>query len=87
MRTAKPVPDGISVSSDFRELFRYRKAGRVRIYNLRVASNGAELWVVSSQAGKVLSSSKKATFSNPDEAAIVLEDVERTLAVGGWQRA
>ena len=83
-------PDGewdeLPASSDLRELFRYGKAGRVRIYNLRVVSNGTELWVVASTAGRVLSSTKKATFSNPDEMAVVLEDVERTLAVGGWRR-
>ena len=71
--------------NDFRELFRYEKAGRVRIYNLRAVSHGAELWVASSKAGKVTASRKLMTFNNPDEATIVQEDVEQTLRAGGWR--
>jgi hypothetical protein len=37
--------DQLYASTDFRELFRYRKEKRTRTYQLRVLGNGnAELW-------------------------------------------
>jgi hypothetical protein len=78
--------DELTTSTDFRELFRYEKAGRVRIYNLRAVTNGAELWMVSAKTGKLADSKKKTTFDNPAHAVIFLEEIERTLTAGGWRR-
>jgi hypothetical protein len=67
------------VSSSFREIFRYRKAGRLRVYNLTEIEDGLELWVV--VAGKP--PRKLAMFTSADEAA-VLQGVEQELRDGGW---
>jgi hypothetical protein len=72
-------------STGFREVFRYEKRGKIRIYNLRVARGGTELWVVSSKAGGVSDSKKKMIITHPEEVPIVLGDVERTLRTGGWR--
>lgn len=78
--------DELIASTDFRELFRYEKDGTVRIYNLRVVPEGAELWVSAANVGEVAGSKMKMLFRNPDEAALVLQDIERTLQGGGWRQ-
>lgn len=70
-------------STDVRELFRYRKASRTRVYNLRIISEAeAELWVVSEEGHR---SRKLVTFDNPDDAVPFIQDVERELREGGWR--
>jgi hypothetical protein len=74
-------------ASSLRELFRYRKAGRTRIYNLRVVSEEqVELWVVSEEGAEVKRSRKLVQFANPDDAESFLQDVERELRAGGWSK-
>jgi hypothetical protein len=73
--------DELHASNSFRELFRYKKAGNVRIYNLRALSeHKAELWVVTAR-GK---SRQLATFTTQDEASAFLDSVEQELRAGGW---
>jgi putative intracellular protease/amidase len=76
--------DQLRASPDFLELFRYKKAGRVRVYNLRVDERTADLWVVVEDRGKVVKSRRLVTFENPDDTPPFLEDVERELRMGGW---
>ena len=73
------------MTANSRELFRYEKNGTIRIYSLRVADEGAELWVVSLKRGKMSDAKKKVTPINPEDETIFLEDVERTLRIGGWR--
>ena len=68
----------------FREIFRYRKAERTRVYQLRpLNENEAELWVVA-EGGQKRRSRLLATFTNPDDAEPFLESVELELRAGGW---
>jgi hypothetical protein len=71
-------------STDFRELFRYRKGGRRRSYKLRVLGDRAELWVLS-EGGEEPKSRKLATFESPDDVVPFLQSVEQELRAGGWQ--
>ena len=66
-------------------MFRYRKNGRTRTYNLRVLSEDkSELWVASEGKGTVRNSRKLVTFDNPDDVDPFLREVERELRMGGW---
>ncbi len=68
-----------------REVFRYKKANRTRVYGLKPLSDErSELWVVAEQLGKVTASRKLLTFDNQDSVDAVLEDVQRELRAGGW---
>jgi hypothetical protein len=76
------------VIMDEGEVFRYRKADRIRTYGLRpVAGAGAELWVVSSAAGRAARSRKLLAFTSDRHVDAVLEDVRRELRAGGWLEA
>ena len=51
--------DELHASTDFRELFRYKKSGKVQVYNLRVLpDNSAEVWIVSEDRGNPAGSEK-----------------------------
>ena len=68
-------------------MLRYTKAAKARVYTLReLGEAGTELWVAVEERGKVTSSRKLVTFDNPEDVAPFLEDVERQLREGGWQR-
>jgi hypothetical protein len=76
-----------SAPTGLRELFRYRKASRTRIYNLGALSeHAAELWVASEAAGKVSRARRLVTFDTLDDAAAFLDDIERELRQGGWSK-
>ena len=67
----------------FREVFRYKKADRVRIYHLSSSDDEeAELWVVTA-AGK---SRRLTTLKASDDEALFLQDVQRQLREGGWRQ-
>jgi hypothetical protein len=85
-RAPRPVvrPGEHHIPPDLREVFRYRKADRTRIYNLRVLPTATELWTVSEQRGRIVKSQKKVTFDRADDIAPFLEDVQRELRAGGW---
>jgi hypothetical protein len=75
-------------STSFKELFRYRKVGRTRAYNLRpLDEDRAELWVVSEGESKERKSRRLVTFDSPEDARAFLDDVERELRAGGWWEA
>jgi hypothetical protein len=75
----------LHASTSFHEVFRHRKSGRTRVYNLKVLDDGrAELWVVSEQNGRMTGSRKLVTFDNADDAAPFLQEIERELRQGGW---
>jgi hypothetical protein len=68
-----------------RALFRYRKADRLRTYQLREREDGtAELWVSAEGRGQEPTSRKLATLTSTDDAAVFLESIEQELRVGGW---
>lgn len=74
-------------SSGFREMFRYGKAGRTRVYNLKVLSEDTtELWVVSIRDGNPVKSRKLVTFDSNEDVGPFLDDIERELRLGGWSR-
>ena len=76
--------DELHAPTDFRELFRYKKADRTRAYQLRVLNeNNAELWVVS-EGGQKPRSRLLVTFTNPDDVVPFLESIEQDLRAGGW---
>ena len=77
----------LPITSSLREVFRYAKANRVRIYNLKVLSDEtSELWVASEENGRSLKSRKLVTFDNREDVAPFLQDIERELRAGGWSR-
>jgi len=79
----KPAAERNQLSGSFREAFRYTKAGRIRVYNLRTVSDAeAELWVVTAE-GK---SRRLTTFNTIDEERVFLQDVQRELRDGGWRQ-
>ena len=77
--------DVLHQSPSSRDVFRYRKDGRERVYKLRAAGeHAAELWVVSGRAGTERKSRKMATFTNPDDVRPFLDSIEQDLRSGGW---
>jgi hypothetical protein len=76
--------DALIASTDVRERFRYKKHGRMRTYSLRVSDDGAELWVSAGKPGAMLNWRRMARFDEPGEAVAYLDDVEKTLRLGGW---
>jgi hypothetical protein len=74
-------------STDAREILRYKRGEETRIYNLRSVSDGAELWRVTELPGEPASSLRECLLKTPEEAAELLEEVRRTLIVGGWEQA
>jgi hypothetical protein len=70
----------------FHEVFRYRRDDEVRIYQLCAVPGGLELWRVLERGGEPAGSVKETDFRRPDEVGQFLEEVERTLTVGGWRQ-
>jgi hypothetical protein len=70
---------------EFRPLLRYGRGDEIRTYNVRVVPGGAELWAVTEAFGRVPRVLKEGLFTNTDEALEFLEEVHRTLMVGGWR--
>ena len=71
-----------------RELFRYRKAGRIRAYGVRPQlDEGVELWVVSANEREVSKSRKLVSLADNALLEAFLEDLERELRRGGWSEA
>jgi hypothetical protein len=86
-REDKPHGEGgqLYASTSFKELFRYRKAGRTRAYNLKpLGEDRAELWVVSEGESNERKLRKLVTFDRPEDATAFLDDVQRELRAGGW---
>jgi hypothetical protein len=80
------VKEGELVAApDFRPLMHYRRGDETRVYNLRVVADGAELWAVTEACGRVPRAVKEGLFTNVDEALEFLEEVHRTMVVGGWR--
>ena len=80
--------DELHASTDFRELFRYKKGGKVQVYNLRVLpDNSAEVWIVSEYRGNPAGSEKAGAFTKPDEAMKFLLRGEKKLKAEGWVEA
>jgi hypothetical protein len=75
----------LQASTDFRELFRYRKGEETRTYALVVVESGAELWRLTSD-GEESRSLKEDDFSNADEAIRTLSELETRLHAGRWQK-
>ena len=68
-----------------RELFRYRKAGRIRTYRVRpLPDERIELWVVSANGREGTRSRKLVSFDDEDLLDAFLEDLKRELRLGGW---
>jgi hypothetical protein len=70
---------------EFKPLLRYRRGDETRVYNVRVVADGAELWAVTEALGKVPRSMKEGLFTSAAEALEFLDEVRRTLLVGGWR--
>ena len=80
--------DELIASTDFRELFRYRRGDTVETYNLRPLSDSkAELWVVTTHTGESTASSHlETTFTTVDEAIRYLDAKEQSLQKSRWKR-
>jgi len=76
----------VTATPGLREVLRYRKAGRIRVYSLRMLDRGAELWVAVGKAGRLGQAKKRVQFSASDDVSVFLEDVEQTLRRGEWTR-
>jgi hypothetical protein len=72
-------------STDFRELFRYKRGDDTRIYSLRVVPTGAELWRVTESPGEAPASLKECDLTDTDEAIQFLAEVKQALIAGGWR--
>jgi hypothetical protein len=80
--------DDLHASVDFRELFRYKRGGKIQVYSLRVLPvDFAEVWIVSDYRGNPAGSEKAWTFKAPDEAMKFLKGAEKRLKVEGWIQA
>lgn len=77
--------DELIASADFHEVLRCMRGDDTRIYNLRVVSDGVELWRITESRGERPRSVKECDFRDPDETSQFLEEVRRTLKAGGWQ--
>jgi hypothetical protein len=73
------------MSMDSHEVLRCQRGDEIRIYNIRTASTGAQLWRVTEVAGEPARSIKECDLADPDEALEFLEEVRRALKAGGWQ--
>ena len=72
-------------SSEFRELIRYERGLEVRVYQLRTATAGAELWRVTESADRETTAVKEADVKSIEDTLELLEDIKRSLIVGGWR--
>jgi hypothetical protein len=77
--------DELLASTDCHELLRYHRGDETRIYNLRVVSDGAELWRITECVDEEPRFVKECHFTDADEASQLIEEVRRTLIAGGWQ--
>jgi hypothetical protein len=86
MAKAKPHAEWgeLHASTDFRELFWYKKGGKVQAYKLRVLSDdSAEVWIVSEYRGNPAGSEKGGAFTKRDEAnGVPAEDGEEAEGRG-----
>ena len=57
----------------------------MRIYSLRSASGGAELWRVTEIPGEPASAVMECLLQTPEETADFMDEVRRTLRAGGWE--
>ena len=74
-----------SASSQFRELIRYERGWEVRVYQLRIAAAGAELWRVTESADRETTAVKEADVKSIEDTLELLEDIKRALIAGGWR--
>jgi hypothetical protein len=81
MAEQRALPD------DFKELIRYQRLDEVRVYYVRVASPGLELWRVTDTADDETRSIKEADLTSIDETLQLLEDIKRSLTAAGWTEA
>jgi hypothetical protein len=72
-------------AAGFLPVLRYSRGDETRTYNVLVVPDGAELWAVTEAIGKVPRVVKEGLFISADEALKFLDEVHRTLIVGGWQ--
>jgi hypothetical protein len=79
------VLSGELITSPDLEVLRYQRGDETRTVNLRVVPNGVELWRVTQRLGESPCFVKESFFDNPDDTFEFLEEVRRTLIVGGWQ--
>lgn len=76
------------VDGGLRQVFRYTKAARTRLYGLKALDERrVELWVVASERGRVRGSRKLVTFEDDEVVEPFLREVEHELRRGGWSRA
>jgi hypothetical protein len=87
MRSAPQLDSRQTLPPGVREVLRYQKADRVRIYALSCSADAPELWVASGKVGAIRHEARrKVTFDPSDDVVVFLEDMERTLRCGGWTR-
>ena len=80
-------PDEDISSTDAHEVLRCTRGDETRIYNLRVVSDGAELWRITESPGDEPRSVRESHFTGSEEASQFLEEVRRALIAGGWREA
>jgi hypothetical protein len=68
-----------------RELIRYERGFETRIYQLRVAPGGAELWRVTENPDAPSQSIKEADVASLEETLELLEEIGRSLLTAGWR--
>jgi hypothetical protein len=71
--------------NDDHELLRFRRGVETRVYALRAAPAGAELWRVTECPGEPPQSIMESHFSDPDEVSRFLDELRRALTAGGWK--
>ena len=69
-----------------KELIRYERGFETRIYQLRVAPRGAELWRVTENPGEPSKSIKEADVASLEETLDLLEEIGRSLLAAGWSQ-
>ena len=69
-----------------RELFRYEKRGRLRVYMIRWFGGTGELWIAAGTPGNLKLPTRRLTVSNPDDEDALAADLEQTLRACGWSR-
>ena len=69
-----------------RELIRYERGFETRVYQLRGAPGGAELWRVTEHPGEPPKSIKEADVASLEETLELLEEIGRSLLTAGWSQ-
>jgi hypothetical protein len=67
------------------EVLRCTRGDQTRLYDLRIVSDGVELWRTIESPGEPPVSIRESHFTDPDETASFIDEVRRTLRAGGWQ--